>query len=70
MKNIFVVYVNTNKEGKNFAIAETIKVGENLMAILKRYNSNIVHLCETRQHAEQTAILWNDAYKVNGTYGY
>lgn len=70
MKNIFVVYVNTNIKGENFAIAETIRAGENLVAILKRYNSNIVTLCETRQHAKQTAILWNDAYKVNGTFGY
>ena len=66
MKKIFVVF-NTAKNGKYHAIAETIKTGENLLPFIKRYEANVVHLCETRKQADTLAIEWNQTYKENGT---
>lgn len=66
MKMIFVVVVN-KIHGKYYAIADTIKTGENLISILNRYNTNICHLCENRKDAERIATEWNNHYKQNGT---
>lgn len=59
MKKIFIV-VNKELDGKNYAFADTLRTGENLAAHIKRYNSNIVHLCESRELAENIAIEWNN----------
>ena len=67
MKKIFVVY-SIEQDGKRYAIADTIRTGENLIPIIKRYNTDICHLCESRQQAEQIAIEWNESYKANCTY--
>lgn len=71
MKIIFVVVV-TAENGKYFAFADTIATGNNLtgnnlIAILKRYNADICHLCESRREAEELARKWNEAYRQNGT---
>ena len=66
MKKIFVVY-SIEQDGKLYAIADTIRTGENLIPIINRYKANICHLCESRQQAEQIAIEWNESYKINGT---
>lgn len=66
MKMIFVVVV-TAENGKYFAFADTIATGNNLIAILKRYNADICHLCESRIEAEKLARKWNEAYRQNGT---
>ena len=66
MRMIFVVVVTT-ENGKHYAIADTIAVGNNLIAILKRYNADICHLCESRREADELALKWNDAYRQNGT---
>ena len=66
MKKIFVVF-NMIQDGKQYAIPETIRMGENLISFIKRYNANICHLCESRQDAEMLAINWNNSYKANGT---
>lgn len=65
MKRIFVVF-SQELNGKYFAVADTIRTGENLIAYCRRYNSNICHLCESRKHAEQIALEWNESYKRNG----
>jgi hypothetical protein len=66
MKMIFVVVVTT-ENGKYFAFADTIATGNNLIAILKRYNADICHLCESRREADELAQKWNEAYRQNGT---
>lgn len=66
MKMIFCVFVQT-LNGKHFAVADTIRTGQNLAAYIKRYNSNICHLCESRKQAEEIAALWNESYRANGT---
>jgi len=66
MKRIFVVF-SQEQNGKYFAVADTIRTGENLIAYCRRYNSNICHLCESRKQAEQIALEWNESYKRNGT---
>ena len=66
MKKIFVVFVIT-ENGKHHAIANTIKTGENIISFIKRYKSDICHLCETALQAEQIALAWNKQYKENGT---
>lgn len=66
MKKIFVVF-RIEQDGKYYAVADTIRTGENLAAYLERYNSDICHLCESRKQAEETAIYWNNSYKANGT---
>lgn len=66
MKMIFVVF-SQEQNGKYFAVADTIRTGENLIAYCRRYNSNICHLCENRKQAEQIAREWNESYKRNGT---
>lgn len=66
MKMIFVVF-SQEQNGKYFAVADTIRTGENLIAYCRRYNSNICHLCESRKQAEQIAREWNESYKRNGT---
>ncbi len=64
MKKIFVVLVE-QENNKFFAVADTIRTGENLAAYLQRYNSEICHLCESREQAEEIALDWNKAYKAN-----
>lgn len=64
MKMIFVVF---DLDGKHYAIASTIRTGQNLCAYLKRYNSTICHLCESAKQAELIAYKWNQSYKANGT---
>ena len=66
MKMIFVVF-SIEQDGKYYAIADTIRTGENLKSHLDRYNCNICHLCESRKQAEQIANEWNNAYKRNDT---
>ncbi len=66
MKMIFVVVVIT-ENGKYSAFADTIATGNNLIAILKRYNADICHLCESRREAEELARKWNEAHRQNGT---
>lgn len=66
MKMIFVVF-DIKQDGKHYAIADTIRTGENLMAHCRRYNTDICHLCESRKQAEQIAAIWNNSYKENGT---
>lgn len=66
MKKIFVV-LSQELNGKYFAVPDTIPVGENLIAYIKRYNSNICHLCESRKQAEDIANAWNESYRQNGT---
>ena len=67
MKRLYFV-VNIIENGKRFAIAETVRTGTNLLPIIQKYNTDVVHLCETRTQAEQTAATWNESYKNNGTY--
>lgn len=66
MKMIFVVF-SIKQDGKFYAVADTIRTGENLLAHCKRYNSDICHLCESRKQAEEIAAEWNRSYKENGT---
>lgn len=66
MKNIFIVF-NVSENGKFFAIADTIRTGENLLAFCNRYKANIAHLCESRKQADEIALAWNKTYKENGT---
>lgn len=66
MKMIFVVFVK-ELDGKNYAVADTIRTGENLVPHIKRHNSKICHLCESRKQAEELAVAWNESYKANGT---
>lgn len=70
MKMIFVVFAQ-EQNGKYFAVADTIRTGQNLTAYIyiyiQRYNSKICHLCESRKQAEEIAAAWNESYKANGT---
>ena len=66
MKMIFVVF-QQEMNGKYFVVADTIRTGENLTAYIRRYNSNICHLCESRKQEEEIAAAWNETYKINGT---
>lgn len=66
MKMIFCVF-SVNQNGKFYAVADTIRTGENLITHCRRYNSDICHLCESRKQAEEIAAAWNKAYKENGT---
>lgn len=66
MKMIFVVF-NITQNGKYYAIADTIRTGENLLTHCSRYNADICHLCESRREAENLAAAWNEAYKANGS---
>ena len=66
MKMIFVVF-SIIQDGKRYAIADTIRTGENLKSHLNRYNCDVCHLCESRKQAEQIAAVWNESYKANGT---
>lgn len=58
---------NIAENGKYYAVADTIRTGENLLSHIARYRANIVHLCETRKQAEETAAAWNETYKENKT---
>lgn len=70
MKMIFVVYEVKNDQGERYAIADTIKTGENLKAHCDRYAADVMHLCGSRKQADETALAWNAVYKANGTYAY
>lgn len=64
MKMIFVVF-STVQNGKRYAIADTIRTGENLLTHCCRYNADICHLCENRREADKIAAAWNEIYKAN-----
>lgn len=66
MRNIYVV-LSIEKDNKYYAIADTIRTGENLITHIKKYNCDICHLCESRTQAEKIALEWNNQYKTNGT---
>jgi hypothetical protein len=66
MKKIFVVF-SMIQDGKRYAIADTIRTGENLLSYCKRYGADVCHLCESRQQAEQIALEWNNAHTASGT---
>ena len=66
MKKIFVVFSIT-QDGKRYAIADTIRTGENLLNHCRRHNADICHLCESRQRAENLALYWNESYRANNT---
>ena len=66
MKMIFVVF-DIEQNGKRYAIADTIRTGENLKSHISRYKCDVCHLCESRKEAEAIAYTWNEAYKANGT---
>lgn len=66
MKKIHIVFV-IEKDGKYFAIPETIRTGENLKPFIDRYPGHIAHLCETATQAHNVAAIWNEQYKNNGT---
>ena len=70
MKKIYVVYVLNTEGGKLYAAADTLQVGENIKAHIERHNAKTCTVCESRAHAEQTAIQWNEDFKNNGTFGY
>lgn len=65
MKMIFVVF-DIEQDGKRYAVADTIRTGQNLAAYLQRYNSSVCHLCESRKEAEEIALDWNECHKRNG----
>lgn len=67
MKNIYLA-IEIKENGKYYAFAETIRTGENLIPFIKRYQSDITHLCKTRKQAEEIVTQWNAVYKANGTY--
>lgn len=67
MGKTFVVF-SIARDGKRYAVADTIQAGENLLAHSRRYDADVCYLCKSRREAEQTAIDWNDSYKKNGTY--
>lgn len=70
MKKIFFVVV-IEESGKFFAFANTVQVGQNLLGILDGIeNKKIIHLCESREQAEELSIFWNDCFKQNKTYLY
>jgi xylose isomerase len=67
MKRIYVVVLKEENE-KYYAFADAIRTGENLVEFVRRYNAEIVHLCESRKAAEDLAIIWNRSFKYNNTY--
>lgn len=67
MEKAFVVF-SIARNGKRYAVADTIRAGENLLAHSRRYNADVCYLCKSRQEAEQMALDWNKSYKKNGTY--
>lgn len=68
MKRIYIA-ISITENGKQYAFAETIRTGENLLTYTKRHkNAVIFHLCESRIQAEETALRWNATYKANGVY--
>lgn len=66
MKKVYVVF-QIVKNNKYYAIAETIRAGENIISFCNRYNATVCYLCESRTQAELLAIEWNKTYKTNGT---
>lgn len=68
MKKIYITFSET-KDGKNYAYADTIRAGENLMNFV-RPTTQIMHICETAIQAWFIAVEWNKAYINNGTYMY
>lgn len=68
MKKIYLVF-SEMENGKHFAHAETIQVGENLKVYVDRYSdADVIHICESATQAAFLAEEWNEAYKNNGTY--
>lgn len=66
MKKIFVVFVQ-ELDGKRYAVANTIRTGEDLAVYLRRFNSKICHLCESCTEAAYLAEEWNASFRMNGT---
>ena len=68
MKKVYIAAI-TEEDNKNYSFVIPIQAGQNIKPILERYNNcPVFHLCETRKQADDLVILWNKAYKNNGTY--
>ena len=65
MKRIHVVLVK-ELDGKQYAVAEAFRSGENLLSLMKG-NCTCCHLCESATQAHYIAEEWNESYKANGT---
>ena len=67
MKKIYLA-ISVEENGKYYAFADTIKVGENLMVHVGRYKADVLHLCESKKEAEELVMRWNAVHKANGTF--
>ena len=55
MKKIYLA-ISVEENGKYYAFADTIKVGENLMVHVGRYKADVLHLCESKKEAEELVM--------------
>lgn len=68
MKNFYYV-VSINKNGKDYAVAETFNSCNNLLTLFERHkDAYYIQACESKKQAETIAEAWNVDYKNNGTY--
>lgn len=68
-KQISVVYICQNEEGKRYAMADRFPQCYDIFACLKKI-PNLLHanVCDSYKQAKYFAEAWNESYKRNGNY--
>lgn len=66
-KNSYVaVQVTENK--KNYAYAVKVSESDDLLSKLAIKGITAANLCRFRKEAEEVVTIWNENYKLNGSY--
>lgn len=68
MKKQLYFAIAFEKDGKHFAMVETVPAYLNLRHAFPNKNISVIHYCDTKKEAFETAETWNNAYRENCTY--
>ena len=67
MKSFYFVFSAT-LDGKNYAGTINKTSQDNILCLYQQIpNLTAVHICESKEKAEEIADMWNESFKKNGT---
>jgi hypothetical protein len=66
-KNSYIVVQVTENE-KKYAYAVKVSESDNLLSKLAIKGITAANLCGSRKEAEEVVTIWNESYKLNGSY--
>lgn len=67
MKHYYVA-VTIAEDNKYYAYAVPVSPNDNLLCKMEIKGILHANICETKKRAGEIVKLWNDSYRLNGTY--